>query len=253
MSGGGTTVQAPQPSPEERALQKEQVELLREQRAMLSQQRAEFDLLAPTLFKEAGLKPTYDASGKLIGLEELTLDELSPEKREAREIETLFRQRSLAALKGELPVNPALLTQLEKEEMTLNETLRRNLGTGFETSTPGIEARGEFGRRRSDILEASRRGDLTLAEQLGQARETSVLNRPFAEVAGTSAATNRFANPFAAGSQLLQSFQGPLSNYAAQRQAELQARMGTAQSSSASSAGWGQLAGSLAMAGAYAY
>jgi hypothetical protein len=110
-----------------------------------------------------------------------------------------------------------------------------------------------FERRESDILEAARRGDLTLAEQLGQAREASVLQRPFAEIAGTTAATNRFANPFAAGSQLLQSFQGPLSNYAAQRQAELQARMGTAQSRSASSAGLGQLAGSLALAGAYAY
>ena len=87
------------------------------------------------------------------------------------QIEKGFLERTQAALSGQLPVNPALLSDLAENERTLRETLRRQLGPGFETSSPGIESLGEFGQRRSELLESARRGDLSLAEQLGISRQ----------------------------------------------------------------------------------
>src|SRR3990172_2008136 len=95
-------------------------------------------------------------------------DELAPLR---SQIEKGFLERTQAALAGQLPVNPALLSDLAENERTLRETLRRQLGPGFETSSPGIESLGEFGQRRSELLESARRGDLTLAEQLGISRQ----------------------------------------------------------------------------------
>ena len=87
------------------------------------------------------------------------------------EIERLTRERSLAALKGELPVNPALLNQLARDEENLRGQLFKQLGPGFETSTPGIQALGEFMTRKNEILEGARRADLTLGEQLRFSQE----------------------------------------------------------------------------------
>jgi hypothetical protein len=59
--------------------------------------------------------------------------------------------------------SPALEASLEKEEATLRETLSRNLGPDYETSTPGIQAMDTF-RKRADLLrEESRRSMRGLA------------------------------------------------------------------------------------------
>ncbi len=89
--------------------------------------------------------------------------------REQNELALLERQG--AALRGELPVNPGLLSDLDQQEEDLRASLLENLGTGFETSTPGIEALSEFGERKAAILDASRRDDIAgagnLANQMG--------------------------------------------------------------------------------------
>lgn len=87
-----------------------------------------------------------------------------------KEIERLLGERTLAALKGELPVDPALERDIAKQEQTLRDTLRSQLGPGYETSTPGIDAMQSF-REGADVLRSqARRGELTLAEQLSAAR-----------------------------------------------------------------------------------
>lgn len=88
-----------------------------------------------------------------------------------KENEQLLLERQNSALKGELPVNPALLSSLDQQEEDLRASLMQNLGTGYETSTPGIEALAKFGEKKQAILEASRRDDIagagSLANELG--------------------------------------------------------------------------------------
>lgn len=87
------------------------------------------------------------------------------------EITRLLGERSLQALRGELPLDPALERSLAQGEEELRNTLASQLGTGYETSTPGIQALDEF-RTSAEILRAgARTGQLTLAEQLGITRE----------------------------------------------------------------------------------
>jgi hypothetical protein len=106
-------------------------------------------------------------------LDELPAEALSPEERRQREIdakrqeiELRLLEREEAALRGELPVNPALLSDLEEQEESLRAQLAQQLGPGFETSTPAIQALAEFEQRKQEILENARRGDLGFAQQL---------------------------------------------------------------------------------------
>lgn len=128
--------------------------------------------------------------------------ELAPER---QEIEQLQLDRSIAALRGELPVDPALLRDLDQEEQKLRDQLKKQLGTGFETSTPGIEALSEFGNRRSEILERARRGDIAAADRLRTTNVTpaiatantlrpSVFDRSVSDFIGVSGLTADLEN-----------------------------------------------------------
>lgn len=236
--GGG---KIPGPSKEENALKRQQADLLKQQGDILQEQIRRQDLLAPILFRQAGLVPTYgdiqkrrptggidgitgqplyedytergiigfeegpptpeqlaakreaelleeqynidrimrpaqleamgykgifDESGKLTGIEKAPLSENDQLRQEA---ETEFLKRQRAALRGELPVAPGLIRDLDSQQRLLQERMRQQLGTGWETSTAGIQAQGEYMSRRNDALEAARRGDLASAGQLAQA------------------------------------------------------------------------------------
>ena len=93
------------------------------------------------------------------------------------EITRGWLDRVLAAQRGDLPVNPALLRDLREQEQTLNEIMRRNLGPGYATSTPGQEAFQRFGESRNLTLDAARREDMTMAEamSLGRTQESEAL------------------------------------------------------------------------------
>lgn len=164
---GGSTVNVPGPSAAEIALQQEQATTLKFQREIIQGQIEQQELLAPILFKELGVEPQFDETGKIIGFTEIE----DPTEELRGEIELALLQRSKAALAGELPENPALLRDLSEQQGILEEQLRKNLGRDFRTSTPGIEALGDFEERKNILLEASRRGDLTTAEALSLGRE----------------------------------------------------------------------------------
>ena len=118
--GGGGDINVPPPSEEEKALQAEQVELLRFQRDALSEQLRQQELLSPLLFESAGIQPTLDSEGRVIGF--TSIDDPQAERRDEleglllerafeqfndpqrKELEELFIQRSLAAARGDLPV-----------------------------------------------------------------------------------------------------------------------------------------------------
>ena len=232
---GGSNISMPGPSPTEEALQSEQVGLLRQQRDILSQQMREQQLLAPILYGAAGVKPIVDPqTGQVTGFEEVQ----DPLKGRQDEVASRLLDRQLAALKGELPDNPALLKDLATQESTLKETMRKNLGPGWETSTAGGNQLTNFNTFRTNTLEAGRRGDLSLAEQLGIARENAnqgTLNNYLGRLAGIN------ANPLATASGFSQAAAGynaPLANLMTARQGRLQANIARDQSNQAETAMW---------------
>src|SRR5919106_2491547 len=163
-----TNINVPGRSPEEIALLQEQTNILRAQEARLTESLRQQDLLQPLLFGELGIREVRDASGRVTGFERAPL---TPAQQQQEEIESKLRERTLAALEGNLPVDPALDRSIEEGRLTLRDVLARQLGPGFETSTPGIQALAEFEKRAEELRFGARTGALTTAEALSGARE----------------------------------------------------------------------------------
>lgn len=183
------------------------------------------------------------------------------------EIRQALNERSLQALRGELPVDPALEQQLERGEETLRERLAAQFGPGFETSTPGIQALEEFRRSAETLRSGARTGQLTLAEQLSLGREQAAQARQQGNLAQLQAPLSLAELGLTGGAQQLGQFQsgafglpqsiaGGAGQVAAgfgaaqqpfiqQRQMQLQASIANAQNAGAGAAGLGQLAGSV--------
>jgi hypothetical protein len=165
-------VDVPPPSSQEKALQEQQAALLSEQTSILQQQRQLQQALLPILGQQYGFEFSFDEQGNVTGV-----TETDPESRERRsEILKLEEERSLAALKGDLPVDPVLERNIEQQEQTLRERLERQFGPGYETSTPGIETLDQFFQSSEGLRYGARTGQLTLAEQLALARQGSELS-----------------------------------------------------------------------------
>jgi hypothetical protein len=218
---GGKQAKLPGPSATERDLQQMQLELLKESRVEQAEQSRLQDLLAPFAYKTAGLKPRYEA-GKIVGFDEID-DSLTGMR---RDLEKGYLERSLKAQRGELGVDPALERELGEEGRLLNEGLAAQLGPGFATSTPGIQAKAASGQRAAELRSAARRGELSLNEQLGLAREGSNLaraNQRLPAIGGALGLTARAPN-----SNLMQGISAMLEPYAAERRAQYQANAANA-------------------------
>lgn len=163
--GGGAKV--PKPSAEEKALQKSQAELLNLQTEILKQQRTQQAVLLPFLAEQEGFQVETDENGNITKISK-TPSELDDMK---KDLETQLTKRSLDALAGNLPVSPGLERDLAKQEGTLRNKLSSQLGSGYETSSPGIEALQKQNESAEVVREGARTAQLTLAEQLGITRE----------------------------------------------------------------------------------
>jgi hypothetical protein len=215
---GSSDVNIPPPSAEEKALQAEQTDLLRQQRDIIGEQSRVQKLLDPFLFESAGVKPIFDDAGKVIAFDKIE----DPNEALREKIETGFLERTEQALAGELPVNPALLRDLDTQQQAVEERLRRQLGPGYETSTPGQQALQKTLESRNVLLEGARRGDLTLAEQLGLAREQSNEQRINSFLSRTLG-VNQAQSPFASGfGQVASGFNQPISSFQNQRNLQTQ-------------------------------
>lgn len=163
---GKTTV--PGPSPEERALQAAQAEQLALQTQILKNQQAQNQTLLPFLANLEGFDVTLDpTTGNITNIAQRA----DPLKEQNTEIQRLLNERSLKALRGELDVDPALEEDIRGGEEKLRNTLLARLGPGYDTSSPGIEALGDFFKNATLAREGARTGQLTLAEQLGLTRQ----------------------------------------------------------------------------------
>lgn len=166
----GGDVEAPEPSPEERELQTLQLDLAR-------QQAAQQEALQPFILQNQGLTQDPETGE----LRRLTPEELeagrTPGEQRAFDITRESQERQLAALRGELPVSPALEQELQQQQTRLEEGLSRRLGGGFATTTAGQQALARQQQTAGVLREEARRGQIgqgqgilasRLAGQLGQ-------------------------------------------------------------------------------------
>ena len=253
--GGGTTVNVPGPSAEERELQTEQTEMLRQQRDLLQEQARQSQLLAPFLFTESGAQPIFNEidpetgqlqdpdleEGAIIAFEPVD-DELRPMR---KDIERQFLERTQQALAGNLPVNPALERELAQGQSQVEERLLRQLGPGYETSTPGQAGLTSYSRMAEELREGARRGDLTLAEQLGLAREQQNQARTDALIGRLSGIANINTGNIQGGLGLASGFGDITGQMQGNRAMQLQGSIASAQSASASQAARASTMGSL--------
>lgn len=235
-------VQVPGMSREEKALMSEQTALLRQQSQIVTSQMAQQKALLPFFAQQAGLELDFNDAGEIIGAHEAD----DPLRDQDRLIRQKFNERSLAALEGNLPVDPALEAGLEEQEMTLRERLHQQLGPGWENSTPGIEALEKFRSTAEQLRFGARTGMLTLAEQLGFARgEMGMAGQAQGLGIFRQSAIGDPMAAFTGSGQVAAGFQGPISNFQRQRSMQFQGNMFNAQSQTSNMAGWGQLAGTL--------
>lgn len=168
----GSKGKAPKPSEptqEERNLQKVQTESAQEQLRMAKEQQEENEALTPLLLEEYGLVRSVDpVTGKPVYTK--SPDALTDKR---KEIEGMQLDRSLKALKGELPVTVTLARELELGERKLNEKMSKQLGPGWETTTAGIQAKAEYERMATALKEGEQKDQLTTAEALSINRQQS--------------------------------------------------------------------------------
>ncbi|MDH5666538.1 MAG: hypothetical protein OEY86_00825 [Nitrospira sp.] len=170
--------------------------LVRRQNEMLDfqmDQAKRFQQLEPLMLAESGLK--YNPETK-------AYEYLNPgQQANKQEIERLQTERSLKALKGELPVSETLKKELELGENKMKENLYRQLGPGWELSTPGQQAMREYQTMATSLKEGEQRDMLTTAEALALNRQSS-----------RSTTQSQMENPFAAQARAYSPYQNTLNN-----------------------------------------
>lgn len=227
-------VSVPGPTPEEIALQKQQLELIQEQ-------RAQNELLKPYFYQLAGLK---EVDGKLVPMtEEEQLAAMNTAQRKQYDVSKLQLEQYEKALKGELPLSQAVENELARQRADLETYMSRKLGPNWRQSTPGIQALAEFDKKANALREEQMYGKQTGASAMSIAQQdyyNQLLSR------SASAASS----PLGTYQGLMGSIGQALQPYQLQRQMQLQANMANAQSGSALWGGLGSLVGTGLMAGA---
>ena len=135
----------------------------------------------PFVYKGAGLIAAL-RGGRIIGFERCA----DPNQALRGDIETKLLQRSQAALAGTFHSTRAW-SAASRAATLLQGTLAQQLGPGYATSTPGMQALATQGQRAEELRYGARTGQLTLAEQLGLQREQASearQSRQFANSAG---------------------------------------------------------------------
>jgi hypothetical protein len=178
MCGGAPDpVPAPEASWEERQLQIKQAEAIDLQNELLTTQMAETRAAREEMKEFYSIYDKETMQGLLSAELELTQKSLAMMNeyidREPTELEQklenislLQAERTEKALRGELPVSEGTQQRYEEEKGNLQERLSRKVGSGWEESTPGIQAMGEFEKRWGALMDAERRGEISQGSSL---------------------------------------------------------------------------------------
>jgi hypothetical protein len=145
------------------------------------------------------------------------------------DIEKRLLERSQAALSGTLPVDPALERSLTDNTRTLEATLAQQLGPRYATSTAGIQALAENTKRAEELRSSARTGQLSLAEQLGVARQQMGNVERAGNIGRLLQAYGVPSGPAGAGTGQLNALAQALQGYGVQRQGSFQASIFNAQ------------------------
>jgi hypothetical protein len=138
-----------------------QGQMLEYQQSQL-QQEQERQRLQPLLYEASGVRPIYDEAGNI------TSFGLTEEAQARKDYENQLLDRQRKALAGELPVDPTLERALTEGETQLRAQLQAQLGTDYETSSPGIQALEEYRKRAAEARSTVAHGQLTSGQQLLQ-------------------------------------------------------------------------------------
>lgn len=201
------------------------------------------------LQRERGTLADRLTAGRITGYE--LLPEVAAQQKRLRELQGqqqeitgMMQERTLKALRGELPIDPAIERWISEGRQTLGDQLRANLGSGYLTSTPGIQALAEFDKRANEIRSAAQRDAIYNTSQLQQAGTqfgSSIDQMRLGNVTGIQTMPFGGAQGLGAAGAALQ---GPLSGYLQDRNMQFQAAVQNAQQANQPS-GFGQLLGSV--------
>lgn len=234
--GGGGGARYPGPSEQE-------LELLELQLEALKRQGADAAALRPYILQSMGMKE--DAEGNLTKMtEEEYYESLSTLDQKSFDVAMASAERSLKAYAGELEISPALEKSLGERKTELEENLSRNLGSGWQGTTAGIQAMAQFDETSELIREEVRsgiitnEGGMTLSslDYMSGISDTSMSAFPSAQAGGI----------FSGAGQMAQ-------QYRQDRQGQFQANAYNAQTRSQQRAGLMSGIGSLMGAGIGAY
>ncbi len=208
MCGGGSDVEAPTPSAEERANIAKQTELLERAEAREKQ-------IDPILMAEYGY--TYDPNGTLRKMtDEEYYNSLGETEKQNYDIQKLANQRALDAYNGKLEIDPTLTRAYDEASQQLAETMSRNLGVGWESSTPGIKALSDLAKRKAESEYAVAHGEMTNSTAVANQEQSAQMQKIQQAMEGMSARANAPLN-------IAQGYQMPLSWYSQLRNQQLQA------------------------------
>jgi len=218
LCGGGSTVQYPDKTAEEKALMSTQTDILNQQLELMKKQYGEQETFTPFIMKGLGfaqdeggawremtqqekyttMDPLQQAEYKSLMLSK-GMDEfgnpLTEEQRLAKmtemeqlqyRTEKLSGERTLKALQGELPISPALEAELAAQRTNMEETLSRKLGPDWQLSTPGQKAIAELEAKSAMIREEARRGEIDAGTVRFQNQLVNSLNKGQTELGNLS-------------------------------------------------------------------
>jgi hypothetical protein len=148
------TPQYPAESQTQQDLDKTQLELAQQNLAINKQNAAD---------EAAGRKKFEELTGQPYA------DYVANMAKSTQDMNLAYLDRYKKALAGELPVDPGLERSLTEQESTLRANLQRQLGPGWENSTPGQQALAEYKKRAEELRYSAARGEITAGEQQGYA------------------------------------------------------------------------------------
>lgn len=189
LAGGKQkATQAPAPTPnsaEQQALQV-QTQIMQQQLALAREQQSQANQLTPLILSQGGYEVTpgtqagegqhvlnIGGTSYVVGRSssDRALDDLN------NQIATESGQRTLAGLRGEIPVDPAVEQDLSRREQEIRERLLRQLGPGYEQSDPGIRALEEFKRGANSIRYQVRHGEMSSANAMSAGAQNLIEGR----------------------------------------------------------------------------
>jgi hypothetical protein len=196
-------------TPEQQAALAQQQASLSDQRQQLLKVLGDQNLLQPALLESLGF--TKDASGNYTDtlgsqfrdLQSMQMKDLAASDPETQQLQSLFRQKQIAALQGNAEADPQLEHNLAIQEQTLRNQLQAQLGSGYETSTPGIQALNDFRQRAEGLRFQSRQGIIQNYAGAGNVNANTRATE-YSPLATTSnVMSNRFGNVFNAANLTL--------------------------------------------------